>query len=137
MDHPQTGCSRRAGLGCLAILGAMFVCIASFFVVTDFGCYNTMTAKLPMYPNAQVVTWKYNMFRAFGIGETLILLNTDDTPDVVRDWYGRTVGAVYQAAQQGKRNDPFFFLASARYTVTSVPNGGTGSQILLSGVCAS
>lgn len=137
MDHPQYGCSRRAGLGCLAIFGALFACIASFLLVADFGCYNTMTAKLPVYPNARVVTSKYNMFRAFGIGETLVLLNTDDTPTVVRDWYGRTVGALYQAAQQGKRSDLFFFLANARYTVTGAPNGGTGSQILLSGVCAS
>lgn len=133
MDQQPYGCARRTVLGCLFIFVAMFACLASVVLVVDAGCYNSMVKKIPVYPGAQVVSIKYNLFRAFGMGETLALLNTSDSIDVVRNWYGRTVGAAYKAIQSGE-NDAFFFLADGRYTITDAVEG-TGSQILLSGAC--
>src|SRR5215470_13853021 len=97
MDERPYGCSRRAGLGCLLILALLFGCVGTSMLVIDAGCHNSMTQKIPIYPGAQVVSTKYNFFRPFGMGETLVLLTTDDAPDVVRNWYGTTVGAAYKA----------------------------------------
>ena len=113
MDERPYGCSRRAGIGCLAIFALIVGCIGTFMIGVDAGCYGAMTRKIPIYPGARVISQHYNLFRAFGMGETLVLIETDDDVETVRNWYGRTVGEVYRAVQQGK-GDAFFFLGEGR-----------------------
>lgn len=135
MNERSYGCSSRALLGFFAIILAICGCISSLTLVVDSGCYNSMVKKIPIYPNSQVVREQHNFLQAFGSGETLMILETDDPPSVVRDWYGKTVGAAYKAAQDGTGGDPFFYFANARYSIAALEDG-SGTQIVLSGVCA-
>lgn len=135
MDERGYGCSRRVALSFLAIIFAIMSCIGTLTFVFDNACYNSMIRKIPIYPNARVTLSRHNFIRPFGMGETLIILESDDPPNVVREWYGRTVGAAYRETQAGG-GDPFFYMANARYSIAGATDG-TGTQIILSGVCAS
>jgi hypothetical protein len=134
MDERGYGCSGRILLSFLAIIFAIVSCIGTLTFLFDNACYNSMSKKIPIYPNARITLSQHNFIRPFGMGETLIMLDSDDPPDVVREWYGRTVGEAYRAVQAGS-NDPFFYMANARYSISGATDG-TGTQIILSGVCA-
>ncbi|GIL12642.1 MAG: hypothetical protein BroJett038_13620 [Chloroflexota bacterium] len=132
VDDRPSGCSRRAltGLGVVAL--GVFGCIIVMFLGLDAACYSAMTRKIPIYPEARVTMERHNFLRAFGMGETVMVLDTDDPSSEVRDWYGRTVAANYRSAQTNR--DPFWFMASAQWSVTTAEDG-SGAQIVLSGVC--
>lgn len=132
MDERPYGCSRRAVLAILVVFLAIFGCIGGLALGVDAACYSAMTKKIPLYPNARVTYQVYNTFRLFGLGETRLVLDSDDPVDEVRNWYGRTVGANTKAAQEN--HDPFFFLATGRWAVAEAEDG-SGTQIILSGVC--
>jgi len=115
----------------IIVLVITLIVIATLSI--DTLCYNTLTLRLPLYPDAEQIMARHNFLRQFGMGETVIVLQTEDTPDVVREWYGRTIG---ETAQQHE-NDPFFYgFTSANWSVTRAEDG-EGTQIILSGVCAS
>jgi hypothetical protein len=133
-DERGYGCGRRALLYTLVITVAMFLCIGGTAAAIDVMCYNTLTQRLPVYPDAEVTLLRYNFVRAFGMGDTAMVLETTDPPEVVREWYGRTFGAAAQAARDN--HDPFFNLATSAYSITAA-DSGSGSQIVLSGVCGS
>ncbi|MBI5670753.1 MAG: hypothetical protein HZC41_22395 [Chloroflexi bacterium] len=132
MDERPYGCSRRALLGMLVVVGAMFTCIGISFVGVDAMCYSSLSQRLPIYPGATVTLERHNFIRTFGMGETIVMLESDDPPDVVQAWYGKQT---YEGQQRAKENrDPFYYIATARYSVTKAEDG-TGSQIILSGGC--
>lgn len=133
-DERGYGCGRRAFLYTLLITAAMLLCIGGTAAAIDGMCYSVLTRRLPVYPDAEVTLLRYNFVRAFGMGETVMVLETADPPDTVRQWYGQSFGAAARAAQEN--HDPFFNLASSAYSITASEDGG-GSQIVLSGVCGS
>lgn len=132
MDERPYGCRGRVALGVLGLMVMIFGCIGVTTLSIDAACYNSMTPKIPVYPNGRITLEQHNFLRAFGMGETVMIIDTDDEPNVVREWYGKTVGAAYKAAQDNFV--PFFFLANARYSVGRAEDG-TGTQIILNGVC--
>jgi hypothetical protein len=116
----------------LVVIGAMFVCVGISFVGVDAMCYSSLSQRLPVYPGATVTLERHNFMRAFGMGETVMILDSDDPPDVVQRWYGRIT---YDGQQRARENhDPFYYMATARYSVT-VAEDGTGAQVILSGGC--
>lgn len=133
-DERGYGCGRRALLYTLAITAAMFLCIGGTTAAIDAVCYSTLTRRLPVYPDAEVTLLRYNFVRAFGMGQTVMVLETADPPDAVREWYGRSFGAAARAAQDNR--DPFFNMATSAHSITAAESG-SGSQIVLSGVCGS
>jgi F420-0:gamma-glutamyl ligase-like protein len=114
-------------------MGLMFGCIVITTIGIDAACYSSMSAKLPIYPNARVTLDQHNFLQRFGMGTTVMILDTDDDVEVVRDWYGTTVAKVYKAARE--TNQAFFYFASARYSVGPAEDG-SGTQIILNGACA-
>lgn len=118
--------------GIFGLMIAVFGCIAITTLGIDAACYSSMTKKIPVYPNATVTSEQHNFLRTFGMGETLMMLDTDDAPSTVRNWYGETVAAAYEASKDNR--DPFFYMANARYSIAGAEDG-TGTQIILSGVC--
>jgi hypothetical protein len=132
MENLPRGCLRTLRTG-VVILLLVLACGTVSTLGIDAMCYNTLSKRLPVYPDSKRTFEKHNFLRAFGMGETLIILETDDPPDVVRDWYGHAVG---KAASENRDNPVFFGVSSAAWSVTKSEDG-SGSQIILSGVCAS
>lgn len=114
------------------------VLIAACSTVTtlalDSICYNVLGQRLPLYPGARI-TFERSSIRRFGMGETIIILESDDETEIVRDWYGRERGRVAQQIRQDKTANIFYGFTSAVASVTRAEDG-TGSQIVLSRACA-
>lgn len=117
----------------IAIPLVMLACVTITLLTLDNLCYTGLTQRLPIYPGATVVVERYNGFRAFGMGETIILIETEDPLETVRDWYGRNAGgAVRRMQQQGQM--VLVNMTETSYSATTAEDG-TGTQVLLSGVC--
>lgn len=133
MDERQAPGCRRMFLGTLIVGIAMLLCIGVTTIVVDGACYSDMEGRLPIYPNATIKVQQHNFFRQFGMGESVMILHSDDPSATVRDWYSRTVGeVVYADVQQGTIRH----MGRTNWTV-GPDEAGTGSQIILYGRCGS
>lgn len=132
MDESR-GAGRRAALGCLLVLVGLIVCGLVTAIAVDTLCYGALTQRVPMYPGAEVVLERHNLFRAFGMGETYVVLRSPDSPDVVSRWYGRTVGPYTREAIRS--GDVGFRISRGQRAVTPAEDG-MGSEIRLIGSCA-
>lgn len=106
--------------GCLAILGifaAMLACTGIGLGVVDYTCVNEANIWMPYYPDAEVAREAYNVFRPFGVGQTLVELRTQDSEATVREWYS-----------QIRTETPFNFsnvTSSMRWDVQTNDDGST------------
>jgi hypothetical protein len=132
MEPRPYGCSGKAVLVTLGIVVFVLVCGGVSMLAVDGVCWNSLSQKLPIYPNATITLQRHNFLREFGMGTTVIILDSDDPVEKVRDWYGRTVAAAGHAAG----NDPLYYIPVGRYSITHAEDG-TGTQIILSGDCIS
>lgn len=107
------------GVVVLSVLTATFI---------DNRCYDDSTAWLPVYPNATVQSVKYDYFRAWGIGETKMILVSPDDRITVNTWYANAMEEI--AKKYTGRG-----LADSDYQIRRNPNGD-GSVITLSSACA-
>jgi hypothetical protein len=131
-NNMPRGCLHTIRNGMIIML-LVLACGGSSILGIDVMCYNSLSKRLPIYPDSERTFAKHSFLRAFGMGETLIILETDDPIDVVRQWYGTTVGKVSRA----NRDNPVFFGVSSAAWSVAKSEDGTGTQIVLSGVCAS
>lgn len=125
---------RKALLSLAVIPLVMLLCISGTVLGLDSLCYSTTSRLLPAYPGAEVVLERYNFLRAFGIGETIMVLETGDDLEIVREWQARQYASVARAAAQGTGRIAFN-MTDANYEVTALEDR-PGSQITLSSVCA-
>ena len=132
MEPRPYGCSGKAILVTLGIIILVSLCGGVSMLAVDGICWNGLSKKLPIYPNATITFQRHNFLREFGIGTTVIILDSDDSVATVREWYGRTVAAASSSAN----NDPLYYIPVGRYSVTRAEDG-TGTQIILSGDCIS
>ncbi len=118
------------------IVAAVLVCSVGSFVAANTVCAAYLPQRLPIYPGATTVLQNHNFLTEFGMGTTSVVLHSDDSPDTVRTWYGKTTGAFLKLSLQN--NDPVTFLgrqfARVQYDVTDSPTG-SGSQIILYTQC--
>jgi hypothetical protein len=120
-------------LAVIAVPLVMLLCVGGVGLVLDGLCYAGLTQRLPIYPGATVVFEEHSGLRAFGSGETLMIIETSDPIDVVRDWYGRNAGgAVRRMKQNGQ--EVLISLTSAQYSLVALEDN-SGTQIALNGVC--
>ncbi len=122
----------RAILIVVLLIGA---CTTVTTLGLDAMCYNDLSQRLPIYPGARITLERYSFLRRYGMGETLIILDSDDPEATVRDWYGREQGRVAQRIRQDGNLRLFYGFSNATASVTTAEDG-TGSQIILSGTCA-
>ena len=134
MEPKPYGCSGKALLATLGIFVAMLACGGISIAAMDAVCWGGLSQKLPIYPGATVTFQRHNFLRPFGMGTTVMILDSDDPVENVRDWYGRAAGAASKAAEE--RGDPFYYIPIGRASVTRAEDG-TGTQIVLSGDCIS
>ena len=124
---------RKRILAIIAIPAMVFLCIGGVALTLDHLCYTGLTQRLPIYPGAEVVFEEHNGLRAFGSGETLMIIETEDPIETVREWYGRNAGGVTRRMrQQGQQM--LISLTNASYSMVTAADGN-GTQITLSGVC--
>jgi hypothetical protein len=132
MDDRPYGCRGRLGGGCLGIILAVTLCVGGLMAAADSACYASLTHRLPVYPGAEVITERHNFLRAWGMGETVMILYSPDPPEVVTGWYGRTIGTrLYEQVTQGVGPPRF---GETDWTVGRAEDG-VGSQIILYGKC--
>jgi hypothetical protein len=119
-------------VGTLVIIFAIMLCAVVAMLGIDGACVADMGPRLPTYPNATITRQQHNFFRQFGMGESVTVLHSDDSVDVVRAWYSKTVGAIeYDDLQKGAIRH----LGNTSWKVNE-EDDGKGSQIILAGDCA-
>ena len=128
----RRGCSWKAFL---IIMALVFGCPAVTTLALDAVCHNVLSQRLPIYPNARITFEQYSFLRRYGMGETIIILDSDDEVEEVRDWYGEVNGRIAQQMREENAMNRFYGFTSAVASVTRAEDG-TGSQIVLSGACA-
>jgi len=130
MDRENVGCSRRAVLSTALVIGLMVVVLGGLGLTIDRICVANLTLRLPQYPGATVVWERHNLLTPFGMGETVMMLTTPDSPETVREWYARHTGEVLRANVK----NPFFQWGRGEWIVDPAQDG-PGSQIILHGLC--
>lgn len=111
----------------------LLVCIGGVTLALDHLCYSGLTQRLPLYPDAEITFERHSGMRAFGMGETLLILESADPIETVREWYGRAGGAAVRRMQQsGQRL--LISMSQAEYSLITAEDG-QGTQITLSGIC--
>ena len=77
--------------GCLRFLALITIGFIALVAFMYFGvgtsCRSHADIWLEDYPNSELVSETYTFLRPFGIGETLRVLYSPDSPNVVRNWY--------------------------------------------------
>jgi hypothetical protein len=106
------------------------VVVLSVITVTfiDDRCYHDSTVWLPVYPNTTVQALDFDYFRAWGIGETIMILVSPDERITVNTWYANRMEEI--GKQYTSRG-----LADTDYQIRSNPDGA-GTLITLSSACA-
>ncbi len=117
--------------GTLAVCLAIVLCITVTLVGVDRTCVDDLAPRLPIYANTTIKLQQHNFLTQFGMGESVMILHSDDPVETVRNWYSRTVGAVvYADVQKGTIKH----MGRANWTVDAAPEG-EGSQIILYSYC--
>lgn len=109
----------------LVVLGMVFLCILITFLAIDYACYNDINEWLPYYPGA-IESEMTASFRPRGSGLTIVVLQTEDSPNRVRQWY-------FDQARQRNREGITTSLATTDFEIQ--PNETGGAQIILTSQC--
>lgn len=124
-DRPQSIWRNTIILFGSATLGIL-LCLFALGVSIDMVCVRDANDMIPIYPNSTLISQSYTMFRPFGLGDTVVVLETDDAERDVLEWYGdiRTQNMTsYQS------------LAEMRFSVGPRADGA-GARIVLTSDCA-
>lgn len=119
----------------LLIVVLMAGCSAVTTLALDALCYNVLSQRLPIYPGAEITLERYSFLRRFGMGETIMILESADEYETVRNWYSRASASLSMRVRQDNTLTLFYSFTRAAASVTRAEDG-TGSQIVLSGACA-
>lgn len=116
---------RTVVLSLFGILFGVFLCFGGTLVVIDNVCAQNAAEYLLYYPNAEVASEDYTFVRAWGMGETTVVLETDDSTIRVLDWYRDNRPTI----------QPVNLLATMDQTVRRDDATG-GTRIVLTSECA-
>lgn len=130
MEHQyreQVGC-RRQIIVLVSIMFGIFACVSVTVVGLDMACYRDVATWLPVYPNAEVVSSNYTMFRPWAMGRTQMILHSEDDFVTVNGWYIDQMRAITDRnTDRG--------IATTNYRVQRDPDSD-GTLISLSSSCA-
>jgi hypothetical protein len=121
-DAPSMGC-RGCLLSGLAIMLALVVCGGSIMAFYDVRCSQDANAWIPIYPESEIIREQYNGIRPFGVGVTLLRLQTEDDETTVESFYVETQRAL-------RRADAEPLEARVSYFVEASPEGGATVDLL-------
>lgn len=121
-DTPSLGC-RGCLLSGLAIVLALLVCGGSVIAFYDVRCTQDASVWIPIYPESEIIRQQYNGIRPFGVGVTLVRLQTQDDESVVQSFYVETQRALRAADVEPLQ-------ARVSYLVEESPEGGATVDLL-------
>jgi len=79
---------RATLLSTLVIMAGIFACTGVTVVAIDAACNEYIERWAPYYPNAEQISAEYDFIRLRGMGNSLVVLQTDDDRATVSRWYG-------------------------------------------------
>ncbi len=123
----------RTLIGCGLVVVLVLVCIGGAVFAVDRVCYASLSQRLPIYPNAGIVSRVHNFLTEFGMGNTVFVLYSPDDPATVRAWYAQQTSDYLERAMAG--GDLGFRMAQAEWSADRAEDG-SGTQIILFGTCA-
>ena len=85
MSRPIKKRKRRSGLIVVPLI--IISILAVLFLGMDQMCINDANRRMPYYPNATQIQESHNGLRIRGAGNTLEVVETSDSLDVVDAWY--------------------------------------------------
>lgn len=101
-ERPHYGC-RQMLLAMVGILVGLVLCVSVVVVAVDVSCVSQAETWIPRYPNATKVDEVYNFIRPFGMGITLVVLETPDSAQEVRNGTVIIVGTWHGHKRKGMR----------------------------------
>ena len=128
MERQPRGC-KQSLLSVFAVIGAIVLCIGGTTLGLDGACVADVAPRMVVYPGATLVSENHTFFREYGMGETGIVLHSDDDPEKVRSWYAVTISDILR-----KRGTTGTF--GAVKWLVQASNDGKGSDIALYSKCA-
>jgi hypothetical protein len=131
------GCLRQTLIGCLMIIVGIFACTVVSVVGIDMVCYNNIEEKLPLYPQAVVVSQESGFFRPRGMGMSTVVMTTTDAAKDVRKWYSDHLREVEKQSydEQTRRRTAPLGLANVSFQVEEDSKTGQ-TLITLMSECA-
>ncbi len=66
----------------------MVLCVVVTTLVVDRTCISDLKPRLPIYSNATIKLEQHNFLTQFGMGESVMILHSDDAVEVVRSIWG-------------------------------------------------
>jgi len=129
MERQPRGC-KRSLLSVFVIIGAIILCVGGTTLGLDGICVADVAPRMVYYPGATVISENHTFFREFGMGETGIVLHSDDDPEKVRSWYAVTISDILKQRGSGGTFGAVKWLVQAG-------EDGKGSDIALYSKCAS
>lgn len=67
------------------VLGG-FLFVLLFVLLMDQACYHDITSRQMMYPGAEIVFEDYDFLRLRGMGNTTLVLQTEDDEETLKQW---------------------------------------------------
>ncbi len=67
------------------VLGAIIL-IVLFVLLIDQVCHSDITSRQMMYPDVEIVSEDYDLFRARALGFTTLVLQTNEDEETLRQW---------------------------------------------------
>lgn len=98
MSRPIKKRKRRSGLIVVPII--IVSILAILFLGVDQMCINDANRRMPYYPNATQIEESHNGLRTRGAGNTLEIVETSDTLDVVEAWYNAHLTTLLKNSKQ-------------------------------------
>jgi len=124
-ERPQSLWRNTVILFGLAALGTL-ICVLVLGVTIDGVCAREAAELIPIYPNSTLVRESYTLVRPFGMGDTVMVLETDDPQREVLQWY-------IDVRKKAPSNPQA--LAVLNFDIRPREDG-TGARILLTSDCA-
>jgi hypothetical protein len=123
--------------GCLVILVAVLVCVGTGVFAVDRYCLSALNWRIPVYPNAVLVSQQPTLLSANGMGQTVNIYRAAAPQTEVSAWYNRAIGS--KAVEASKRDDltGYYRYTGVSYTVNTASDDANASQIVLVSSCFS
>jgi hypothetical protein len=121
-------------VGCLAVIGAVVLCIGATLFAADRYCIGVLAFRLPIYPGAEITSQRWNMFTPNGLGETVTVLRVAVSRRDVQSWYNRELGRIGREATNRADLELYYRISNATWSINPGETPDE-TQIILFGRC--
>lgn len=114
-------------MGCLVVTLVTVLFVVALVFGSDQYCRYEINQRLPIYPEATLLSQEFNGLRVRATGASQMVVSTPDSPETVQEWYRQfNLERVKREGPQG--------LASVNYVLEPNPEG-EGTLIYYNSEC--